>query len=213
MTLTFNRSINPEGTLLYCVDATVYTDPARNALGIVALGIFKESSGDKLVHPSAYLGESVSAFTFEVAGKDGVYDIRFWGFPLYNGQILAEGNMVFVAGEQRVKKVIGGALTAIELASLLNESAPHSGSRMAIVPTDLVTRRDDLHLIKLQKQEQLHENCCEFQDFHKAKNNYDYTRSMHVGACIEFKRSNYLNAQLKIERGNEFATKALAQAH
>jgi hypothetical protein len=197
-------------------DASEYggAAPERSSLGIVALAIFKASSGDVQVEPNAYLAESVESFSFNVEGKDGVWEVHFWGLPLYEGQVLAEGDVVLDIDDARtIKKYVDGALTEVSLASLLeDEDVLHSGSKMALVTTDLSIKRDEIELAFLEVAEQYRTSVCDFQAYHEAQKNLNYIRVLRSAAFIHFCRGNYVTAQKHIESGNEFGTAVLEEA-
>lgn len=216
MTLNFNRSLSESGLILYLTDASAYSGaaPARASLGLVALATFKHSSGDVRVQPTAYLAESVESFSFDVTGKDGVWEIKFWGLPLYVGQVLAEGDVVYdVNGGRLIKKYVGGVLTEVSLESLLTDtSILHTGSKLALVTTDLTIKRDDIELSFLAVAEQYKNSICEFQEYHEAQKNFNYVRLMRSAAFINFCRGNYITAQSQIETGNSFGKSVLEEA-
>lgn len=212
-TLSFNRAISQDGKTLYFIDATEYPvgGDERASLAVFGLAIFKHSSGDQVITPSSYLPVSVESFAFNVEGKDGVYEGKFFAVPIYTEQALEEGDIVYNTEEGELQKYIDSNLVAIDVQDLLEEETAHSGSKHALVTRDISIARDELLLAKLEKQEEADANCCEYNEVIKASRNYDYVRTLRQAAFIEFCRGNYTSAQTKIETGNAFAEKALQE--
>ena len=209
-TLTFNRAISQDGKTLYFIDATEYpvSGDERSSLAVLGLAIFKHSSGDQIIAPSSYLPASVESFSFNVEGADGVYEGRFFAVPIYTGQALEEGDIVYSDGGG-LQKYVDSALVSIEVSDLLDEEVDHSGSKYALVTRDISIARDELLLAKLEKMDD--SGCCEYNEIVKAGRDYDYVRTLRQAAFIEFCRENYASAQAKIETGNSFAERALSE--
>jgi hypothetical protein len=187
-------------------DATIYSgaNTERNNLGIVSLGFQKTTLADIVVEPQPYLAESVISFSYDVENKDSVYDIRFWALPLYVGQILFDGAIVYDVSDRLIKKYTSGNLSVVSIHSLLTETIPHIGSKLALVVTQLTIKRDALQLLSLEKQKDLLKNCCEYDEWEKVFRAFNYVKSLRSGAYIHFCRGNYLNAQEHLETGNDF---------
>lgn len=214
MILVFNRGISPNGNTLYFTDATTYpiTAGAREDVAVVSIAKFKASSGDVILQPAAYLAESVTSFSYDVSNRDGVIVGYFWAVPILAEQVLADGDIVFDTDSRTVKKRVAGELVSVSIDSLLQEDIDDAGTKNALILTQITIKRDDLQLIELKKAKDLDENCCEYDAYLRTLKNYNYVRSLRSGAIIDFCRGNLVNAQLKVEEGNKFADKVLAEA-
>lgn len=216
MTLEFTRSIAVTGLIAYMTDASVYggAAPARASLALVALGTFKLSTGDVQYEPTAYLPESVVTFSWDVTGKDGVWEMNFWALPLYEGQVLAEGDVVYdLNGGRVIKKYIAGVLTEIAIASLLTDvNVLHKGQKMLLITTALTIKRDEIELILLEVAKLYQNSICEFHEYNEALKNFNYIRVQRSGAFIHFCRGNYITAQALIETGNTLGASIIEKA-
>lgn len=213
MTLVFNPSMSQDGKTLYFTDVSPYpaTGPgSRDTLAIVAVMQYNLSGGFQLILPSDYLGESVVNFSYDVTSKDGVMKALFFALPLYTGQALAEGDIVFQVSNQTILQQIGPDLIEIPISQLIdNEDLLDVGDRYALIVTDLTVKRDTLLLAYLEKMKDCDAECCSYDEVVQAKKNYDYIRLMRYAAYIEFCRGNYITAQKYIEDANAFSDSAL----
>jgi hypothetical protein len=210
MILQIERGISPNGNTLYFnVTSTI---PDRNTFAVVAYAHHKKSTGNVVVSPAEYLAETVFSFAFDVTSADGVYKIFVFAVPIYSETgTYEEGDVVYDVLARKIKKKEGDSFVEIAITSLSVQTTTHQGEKLAHVSTQATIIRDQLLLKMLAKQEDLDQNCCEYQDFLKAQTNYNYVRALRSGSVIDFCAHNLINSAKKIERAVSFGLKALEQ--
>lgn len=214
-TLTIHKGISLDGNTLSLIDETVYGVllPLRNTLAIIPYITFIPSGGAlQVITPAAYNPSDVITFNVNVDGKDGVYYVLVFAFPEWTtGDPLVEGTTYFNLITSQVAKVISGVLTPVTapLSTLVNDAAINYGEADSIIRVELVKRKDLLQLLVLQKLEALSLKKCEHGEYAEAQRNFNYVRSLMVGAYLQFCMGNKVTAQQYIETGNNLGLKIL----
>ena len=95
------------------------------------------------------------------------------------------------------------------MSTLVNDASIEYGEADSIIRVELVKRKDLLQLFLLQKAEALSLEKCEHGEYADALRNFNYVRSLMVGAYFQFCMGNKAIAQQYIETGNNLAFKIL----
>ncbi len=212
MSLVFNKSISQDGKTLYFTDATTEYGgdlDVRANLALVMRATYKKSDGDVDVVPVNYDPLDVATFSIDVTDTDGVYEFEIVALIEYNGQGLTTGDLVYDINDAQIKRYDGSQLNVLDFDTLLTYS-PTLFTDDALITSRLTILRDNLELRQLEKLEDYEEHVCEYNDYKRAKQDFDYVRSLRSGAIIDFCRDRKTQAQLKIETAIEFGDKAMA---
>lgn len=211
-THTFNSSSSrlylEDDTGLYSSSNTGgYGTPnlARNTLALIPVGIYKSSTGNRLITFDKYNPLTATVFN-AVIGIDGWYEFHLLSFPIYDATQLQS----YAAGDSYYDSVSGNILN-IQVDSITTLNVAVVVSSDYLLGTSYEVAKSDDELVAASNTKimiRINANISNYitnnidfleKKLVRYKNNYDAVRIILQGSLYEFARGNKAVAQKNLE--------------
>jgi hypothetical protein len=185
-------------------------NPARNTLAMVFYGNFKRVSGDVLAIPLAHDPITVSSYTLDIVGLNGVLDYFIYAIPIFNPiGTYVDGDIVYDnQATPFIKKRVSGVWVPIQPADVANQTIVVQTEGVAFPIPEMAAYRNDLNASRMsQLQLKIDEgDNADWEDYYLTRDGFDYVDGMLDAATKDFCAAAYAPAQVKLEKVEKYAT-------